>query len=130
MTETAGLVRGPITGAERPHPRLHRVTNHPSSLSLTVGHGTRPSAPRVLASRMTLGQRVAQNLRAMRLQRKLAQESLAEKAGLSVSYISMLERGQRSPPLDTLEALAKALGVSPIALLQELPRQKASMARR
>ena len=79
---------------------------------------------------MTLGQRVAQNLRAMRLQRKLAQESLAEKAGLSVSYISMLERGQRSPPLDTLEGLAKALGVSPLALLQELPRQKASTPRR
>ena len=79
---------------------------------------------------MTLGQLVAQNLRAMRLQKKLSQESLAQKAGLSVSYISMLERGQRSPPLDTLEALAKALGVSPIALLQELPRQKASMARR
>ena len=79
---------------------------------------------------MTLGQLVAENLRAMRLQRKLAQESLAEKAGLSVSYISMLERGQRSPPLDTLEGLAKALGVSPLALLQELPRQKASTPRR
>ena len=79
---------------------------------------------------MTLGQLVAQNLRAMRLQRKLSQESLAGKAGLSVSYVSMLERGQRSPPLDTLEGLAKALGVSPLALLQELPRQKASTPRR
>ena len=79
---------------------------------------------------MALGQLVAQNLRALRLQKKRSQESLAQKAGLSVSYISMLERGQRSPPLDTLEALAEALGISPLALLQELPRQKASMVRR
>ena len=79
---------------------------------------------------MTLGQLVADNLRAVRLQKKLSQESLAQKAGLSVSYVSMLERGQRSPPLDTLEALAKGLGVSPLALLQELPRQKATTPRR
>jgi transcriptional regulator with XRE-family HTH domain len=31
----------------------------------------------------------------------------------------MLERGQRTPPLEMLEALAKALGVSPLHLLQE-----------
>jgi transcriptional regulator with XRE-family HTH domain len=29
----------------------------------------------------------------------------------------MLERGQRSPPLDMLEKVAKALGVTPISLL-------------
>jgi transcriptional regulator with XRE-family HTH domain len=29
----------------------------------------------------------------------------------------MLERGQRTPPLDTLESLAKALSVSPTSLL-------------
>jgi transcriptional regulator with XRE-family HTH domain len=29
----------------------------------------------------------------------------------------MLERGQRTPPLDTLESLAKALAVSPTHLL-------------
>jgi hypothetical protein len=30
----------------------------------------------------------------------------------------MLERGERSPPLETLEVLAKALRVSPLELLQ------------
>ncbi|HEY7726120.1 MAG TPA: helix-turn-helix domain-containing protein [Anaeromyxobacteraceae bacterium] len=30
----------------------------------------------------------------------------------------MLERGQRTPPLDTLESLAKALSVSATSLLQ------------
>lgn len=68
---------------------------------------------------MSLTAAVAKNLKRARLARKLSQESLAAKAGISVSYISMLEREQRSPPLDTLEQLAAALGVKPVALLAE-----------
>jgi transcriptional regulator with XRE-family HTH domain len=68
---------------------------------------------------VTLGQIVAENLRAVRTGQKLSQETLAKKSGLSVSYISMLERGERTPPLDTLEALAKGLSVSPLDLLKE-----------
>lgn len=69
---------------------------------------------------MTLSNIVAQNLRAVRAQQKLSQEAVAKKARVSVSYVSMLERGERTPPLETLEVLAKALGVSPLYLLQEL----------
>ena len=65
----------------------------------------------------SLSEKFAVNLKSERLRRKLSQETLAGKAGLSVSYISMLERGQRTPPLDTLEALAKALGVGPASLI-------------
>jgi transcriptional regulator with XRE-family HTH domain len=64
-----------------------------------------------------LADKFAVNLKSERLRRKLSQEALAAKAGLSVSYISMLERGQRAPPLDTLESLAKALAVTPTSLL-------------
>jgi ribosome-binding protein aMBF1 (putative translation factor) len=64
-----------------------------------------------------LSAKFAVNLKSERLRRKLSQEALAAKAGLSVSYISMLERGQRTPPLDTLESLAKALAVAPTSLL-------------
>jgi transcriptional regulator with XRE-family HTH domain len=64
-----------------------------------------------------LADKFAVNLKSERLRRKLSQEALAAKAGLSVSYNSMLERGQRTPPLDTLESLAKALSVSPTHLL-------------
>jgi len=67
---------------------------------------------------MTLGQLVTQNLRAARIKRKYSQEALAHRAGISVSYVSMLERGQRSPPLETLEILAHALGVPAVSLLQ------------
>jgi transcriptional regulator with XRE-family HTH domain len=65
----------------------------------------------------SLSEKFAAHLKHERIRRKLSQETLAGKAGLSVSYISMLERGQRSPPLDTLEALAKALAVSPTFLI-------------
>jgi transcriptional regulator with XRE-family HTH domain len=65
-----------------------------------------------------LADRFAINLKNERMRRKLSQEALAAKAGLSVSYISMLERGQRTPPLDTLESIAKALAVTATTLLQ------------
>jgi len=67
---------------------------------------------------MSLAELVAQNLRAARAKRQLSQQELAMKAGLSVSYISMLERSERTPPLETLETIAKALRVPPLDLLQ------------
>ncbi|HTT71459.1 MAG TPA: helix-turn-helix transcriptional regulator [Anaeromyxobacteraceae bacterium] len=68
---------------------------------------------------MPLATLVATNLRAARAHRSLSQQALAKKTKLSVSYISMLERGQRTPPLETLEALAKALAVAPLDLFKE-----------
>jgi transcriptional regulator with XRE-family HTH domain len=68
---------------------------------------------------MSLTDTVAQNLRALRAQQKLSQQAVAKKAKVSVSYVSMLERGERTPPLETLEVLAKALGVSPLHLFRE-----------
>ena len=43
---------------------------------------------------------------------KLTQEDLAEEADISVSFLSMIERGERAPHLDTLVRLARALGVT------------------
>ncbi|MBI5068695.1 MAG: helix-turn-helix transcriptional regulator [Deltaproteobacteria bacterium] len=79
---------------------------------------------------MALGEIVSANLRSVRQNQGLSQETVARKAGISVSYISMLERGERTTPLDTLEALAKALGVSPLYLLQELEGNPKSRRRR
>jgi transcriptional regulator with XRE-family HTH domain len=67
---------------------------------------------------MPLAKIVAQNILGVRTRRKLSQQTVADKAGLSVSYISMLERGMRVPPLETLETIARALGVPPLHLLQ------------
>ena len=66
---------------------------------------------------MDLQTRIAGNVRRLRAKKKLSQKALADKVGISVSYVSMLERGQRSPPLETIEKMAKALGVPPGTLL-------------
>ncbi len=68
---------------------------------------------------MTLAQTFATNLVALRRHASLSQQELALKAHVSVSYVSMLERGQRTAPLSTIEALAKALRTNPIYMLQE-----------
>jgi transcriptional regulator with XRE-family HTH domain len=67
---------------------------------------------------MNLPERLAANLRARRARLHLSQADVASAAGISVSYVSMLERGQRSPQLETVEVLADALQVDPVALLK------------
>lgn len=66
---------------------------------------------------MSLDHAFVANLRRHRFRLHLSQLELASRAGISVSYVSMLERGQRSPPLQTIDALAGALGVPPQKLL-------------
>lgn len=66
---------------------------------------------------MDLLTRFANNVRRLRAKKHLSQKALADKVGISVSYVSMLERGQRSPPLETVEKMAKALSVPPATLL-------------
>lgn len=56
--------------------------------------------------------RLASNLRRLRLQRELSQEAFADEAGLHRTYISDLERGARNPTIEVVDRIAKALGVS------------------
>ena len=46
----------------------------------------------------------------------LSQEDLAEKIGMSMSYISLIEQGKRDPAISTIDHIASALGV-PVSLL-------------
>ncbi len=41
---------------------------------------------------------------------KLSRAALAEMSGLHQTYVGLLERGERSPNLDTAKAIASALG--------------------
>jgi transcriptional regulator with XRE-family HTH domain len=56
---------------------------------------------------------VGRRIRQLRLARgpRMTQEDLSERARISVSFLSMIERGERSPHLETLASIADALEV-------------------
>lgn len=56
-------------------------------------------------------------LKELRTNKDLTLKGVAERSGLSVSYLSDIERGRTTPTLNTLEALADALDMSVIDLL-------------
>lgn len=74
---------------------------------------------------MQLRGRLAQNLKRLRLEKRLSQEELAGLADLDRTYISALERAMYSASLDTIEALSIALNVD----AQELLAPKAGICR-
>jgi transcriptional regulator with XRE-family HTH domain len=51
-----------------------------------------------------------------RQQKNLSIPALAKRASLSASYISLLERNERDPPVSTLEKISRALEV-PLSIL-------------
>lgn len=63
--------------------------------------------------------------------RELTLTALAEQAGIAKSTVSLIERGQGNPSIDTVWALAKALGV-PFASLfhDETPADDLSVVRK
>lgn len=67
---------------------------------------------------MGLKQTVAKNIRVLRLARGYTQEELSELAGINRNYTGMIEREERSPTIDTLEKIAKALAIDPVILLE------------
>lgn len=70
-----------------------------------------------------LGIRIRE-LRTTRQKGRMTQEDLAEKAEISVSFLSMIERGERAAHVLTLARLADGLGVELAELFQPAPRAK------
>jgi XRE family transcriptional regulator, regulator of sulfur utilization len=59
---------------------------------------------------------MGKTLRKLRTAKGLSQAALAKRAHLSREYVNKIEAGRYDPPLSTMNALAKALGV-PVAEL-------------
>lgn len=64
-----------------------------------------------------------QELRNARLQARLTQEALAFKADLHPTYISMLENDKKSPTLDVIFRLCRALKVQPHVLIRRVEEE-------
>ena len=64
----------------------------------------------------TLRQKFGKHLRTIRLQRRMTQERFAEVLGISVDFLSLIERGRNAPSFETLEEIAKRLRM-PVAEL-------------
>ena len=61
---------------------------------------------------------IAANVRRLRKARGVSQEALADQCGYHRTYVGGIERGERNITIATLEALAGALGVEPLRLLE------------
>jgi transcriptional regulator with XRE-family HTH domain len=59
----------------------------------------------------TLRNQFGKRLRKIRRNKDLTQEQLAEAIGVTMEFISLMERGQNGPSFDTLQRLAEILEV-------------------
>jgi transcriptional regulator with XRE-family HTH domain len=58
-----------------------------------------------------------ENMRRRRIELQLTQKDVASRLGVSAPTVTILEKGPKSPTLDTIERVAFALGCSPATLL-------------
>lgn len=65
-------------------------------------------------------QGIGKRIRKYREAARIKQEELAEKADISCNYLSAIERGVKTPKLDTLIRIINALGVSADEILVDV----------
>jgi len=66
-------------------------------------------------------------LRKLREKSRFSQETLGFEADLTRAYISLLERGKRSPTLDTIIALCVPLSISPAEMMMLVEQELGAM---
>jgi transcriptional regulator with XRE-family HTH domain len=69
------------------------------------------SRAKASTSRPNLQRLFAANVMRLRKRAGLSQTALAKKVNLSLSYVSMLERGLRQPTFETVDTFALAFGL-------------------
>ena len=78
-----------------------------------------------------LSNRLGERVLAIRRQRGFMLREVAEKTGVSIAMLSMIERGRSNPSIGTLHALANAFGVRMSELLHSIePPDQHSIIRR
>ncbi len=77
-------------------------------------------------SRATISERFGARVRALRQMRGWSQARLAEAVDLSPNHVGVIERGEKAPTLDTIDAIATALGTSPAQLLADVQEKGAA----
>jgi len=65
-----------------------------------------------------LYERIGRRIRAQRKLKRMTQETLSQKAGISLSFLGHIERGTRKLSVDTLYALCMALDCSADQLME------------
>lgn len=73
---------------------------------------------------MKYGKIFAQNMKRIRQAKGFSQEELGGQCGLTRNYIGNIERRENSPSLQSMEAVADALGVSLLELLEPSGQKK------
>ena len=66
---------------------------------------------------------VGQVIQSYRLRKGMSQEVLSGLAGLDRTHYSKIERGLRSPTLDTLFKIAQALDIPPSDIVRQIEQQ-------
>lgn len=128
LSDATGLDRAAISFLERAEraPDLSTLVRiaralHTTPAKLLAGVGLPPARgsglPVPAGEGATPGVRFGTNLRAARTAAGLSQEVLAYEAVVDRAAISVYERGRREPNLRTVLKLVRALGLSPVTLL-------------
>lgn len=63
---------------------------------------------------------IGKKIKERRIELGMKQEELAEKAGLSLSYIGMIERGEKIPRLEPFVTLLNVLGLTADEVLSDV----------
>jgi len=75
---------------------------------------------------------LGRNIKYFRFHKQLSQSELAEKADISITFLSNIERGKMFPKVETLSRLTKSLNVSVFELFRDdlIPKNDKEMMNR
>ena len=79
---------------------------------------------------MSIEELFGQVLQHLRKDKGLSQEELGFESGYHRTYISLLERGKKSPSLKTIFQLANALNVEPSDLMERVQKLSTHLSKK